>query len=304
MIPLAAAGDTWGVPGPLFLRLYLAVAVVAVVGTMLHRRRLLAGPDPSGVDLLGPQQVAYLNGGDQLAVWTALGGLRAAGAIDVRPDRKLIAAGPLPAGVTPLDQAVRHAAKRPVYSRELTRDATVARALTELRQGLEQRGLLVDADGRRALRRGPFLLFVLLMLGVLRLFSGLSNDRPVGWLLLTLIGIGVACALLARTPRRTRTADAGVRDLRRRTAHLSPAAAPAYATYGAAGAAMGVALFGTASLWALDPGFAEQAEIQRQALSGGSGAYSSGGSSCGGGSSSDGGGGGGGCGGGGGGCGG
>ncbi|MGC5017931.1 TIGR04222 domain-containing membrane protein [Micromonospora sp. DT47] len=287
MIPLAATGDTWGVPGPTFLKLYLAAAVVALVGTVLHRRSVLAGPDSPGVDQLGPQQVAYLNGGDQLAVWSALGGLRGAGAVGVRPDRRLTTGGPLPAGVTPLDQAIHHAAGRQLPARELRRDEWVVRALDELRQGLERRGLLLDADTRRSLRRGTMVLFALLVLGMLRLFAGLTNDRPVGWLVLTLIPLGVGSALLVRVPRRTRAADTALGGLRQRNVHLSPASAPAYATYGAAGAAMGVALYGTASLWALDPGFAEQAEIQRQALnsSGGAG-WSSGGSSSGGGGSS------------------
>ncbi|MEU7619578.1 TIGR04222 domain-containing membrane protein [Micromonospora rifamycinica] len=306
---LAASGDTWGIPGPLFLKLYLMVAAVAVVGTLLHRRRTTAGPpDAAGTDQLGPQQVAYLNGGDQLAVWSALGGLRAAGAIDVRPDRRLIAAGPTPTGVTPLDHAIRHAARQPVAARTLGRDSGVARALEQLRLGLEQRGLLIDADGVRALRRGRNLLLVLLALGVVRLVAGLINGRPVGWLLLALAGLGVAFALLARTPRRTRAANVLLRRLRSSSHHLSPDSTPAYATYGAAGAAMGVALFGTASLYALDPGFAAQAEIQRQALSASSGSSYSGSSgtscggstsSCSGGSSSSCGGGGGGCGGGG-----
>jgi hypothetical protein len=75
--------------------------------------------------------------------------------------------------------------------------------------------------------------------------------------------------------------------------HLSPGQSPSYATYGAAGAAMGVALYGAASLYTMDPAFAAEAEIQRISASGGTSGSSS---SCGSGSSS--------CGGGGGGCGG
>ena len=103
---------------------------------------------------------------------------------------------------------------------------------------------------------------------MLRLFSGLFSGRPVGYLLLTLAGLLGAALLLGRAPVRTRAGRTALRSVRREHTHLAPASAPAYATYGAAGAAMGVALYGTASLWALDPGFAEQAEIQRQAISG------------------------------------
>ncbi|MGW5673410.1 TIGR04222 domain-containing membrane protein, partial [Micromonospora sp. NPDC003776] len=98
MTVLAAPGDTWGIPGPVFLRWYLLAAAVLVVGTVIHRFRGLSGSTAGTGGQLGPQQVAYLNGGDQLAVWTALGGLRRAGAVGVAPDRRIVPGGPLPAG--------------------------------------------------------------------------------------------------------------------------------------------------------------------------------------------------------------
>ncbi|MDG4814310.1 TIGR04222 domain-containing membrane protein [Micromonospora sp. WMMD956] len=292
---LAAPGDTWGIPGPTFLGFYLLAGLVVVIGAILHRQRVLAGPPNVRKRKLGPQQVAYLNGGDQLAVWTSLGGLRGTGVVGVRADRRLAVGGPLPAGVTPLDRAVHHAANQGLYARELGRDRWVAQALDQLRQGLEQQGLALTAAQRHAARRGSYLLFGLVVLGLFRIVAGLSNNRPVGFLVVAVIPLAIASALIARVPRRTRAADRALHELRRKNVHLAPAAGPAYATYGAAGAAMGVALFGTATLWAMDPGFAEQAEIQRQALAGtgsswvggggssGSSSSCSGGSSCGGG---------------------
>ncbi|MBQ1073426.1 TIGR04222 domain-containing membrane protein [Micromonospora sp. C31] len=296
---LAAPGDTWGIPGPVFLSGYLLAAVVIVVGTLVHRLSALAGPPVGHVGHLGPQQVAYLNGGQQLAIWASVGALRSYGAIGVRPDRRLTTGGPLPAGITPLDQAIHFAAGRNATTRELARDEWVGRALDQLRTSLEQHGLALAPARRAALRLGAFLLTALLLVGMARIVAGLANDRPVGWLVLSQLPLIVVAVLLHRVPWRTRAATRTLRDLRRRHTYLAPASAPAYATYGAAGAAMGVALFGTASLYAMDPGFAAEAEIRRQAIGGGS----SGGSSCGGGGScsggSDGGGGGGGCGGGG-----
>ncbi|MFF3854760.1 TIGR04222 domain-containing membrane protein [Micromonospora sp. NPDC002575] len=279
---LAASGDTWGIPGPTFLGFYLLAGLVVVVGAIVHRRRVLAGPPAVGSPQLGPQQVAYLNGGNQLAVWTSLGGLRGTGVIGVRADRRLAVGGPLPAGATPLDRAVHHAANQGLYARELGRDRWVTQALEQLRQGLEQQGFALTAAQRHAARRGSYLLFTLVALGLFRIIAGLSNDRPVGFLVLAVIPLAIVSALIARVPWRTRAADRALRELRRTNVHLAPASAPAYATYGAAGAAMGVALFGTAALWAMDPGFAEQAEIQRQALAG---TGSSSGGGCGGGSS-------------------
>ncbi|MBB5115069.1 TIGR04222 domain-containing membrane protein [Micromonospora echinospora] len=297
--------DTWGIPGPTFLRWYLLVAVVLVVGAIVYRRRMLAGTPVTDHGALGPQQVAYLNGGDQLAVWAALGALRHASAVGVRPDRRLTTGGPLPAGATPLDQAVHYAASRGLRTRDLAADEWVRRAIDELRDGLVRRGLALDQERRRTLRRGALLIGFLLVIGIARAVFGLLNGRPTGWLLLSLVALGIAFMLLNRVPWRTRAATAALDDMRRRHAWLRPAASPAYATYGATDVALGVALFGTATLWTMDPGFAEQAEIQRQAMGNAGGASSgtscgggatAGGGSCGGGSSC---GGGGGCGGGG-----
>ncbi|MGI5519692.1 TIGR04222 domain-containing membrane protein [Micromonospora sp. CA-259024] len=305
MIVHAASGDTWGISGPTFLRYYIVAAAVVVAIAVYHRIRLAAGAGTAPTaDPLGPQQVAYLNGGPRLAVHAALGGLRGSGAIGVRPDRRLTTAGAAPAGLTPLEQAIHWAAHQHSRAQDLPQDERVRIALHQIRYGLEQRGLLTNDMQRRRARLWTTVLIALLGLGVLRLFFGVANGRPVGYLLLTLAALLGVALLLGRAPVRTRAGRAALRDVRREHTHLAPASAPAYATYGAAGAAMGVALYGTASLWALDPGFAEQAEIQRQAIgnsgwTGGSDGSSGGGGDSSGGGSSCGGGGGGGCGGGG-----
>ncbi|WP_406071447.1 TIGR04222 domain-containing membrane protein [Micromonospora sp. NBC_01638] len=302
----AASGDTWGIPGPTFLRYYLVAAAVVVAIAVYHRVRLALGSGAVAMaGPLGPQQVAYLNGGPQLAVHAALGGLRGSGAIGVKPDRRLTTIGATPVGLTPLDQAIHWAAHRHSRVRDLPQDERVRVALHQLRNGLEQRGLLTNDMQRRRARFWTTILFALLGLGVLRLISGLISGHPFGYLLLTLIPLLTATLVLRRAPLRTRAGRAALHGVRREHSHLAPASAPAYATYGAAGAAMGVALYGTASLWVLDPGFAEQAEIQRQAAASSGWTGGSGGSSGGGGDSSGGdggsscGGGGGGCGGGG-----
>ena len=59
-------------------------------------------------------------------------------------------------------------------------------------------------------------------------------------------------------------ADAGqavLAESRTRSRHLAPSLAPSWATYGVAGAAMGVALYGTAAIWAADPAFAGAAGL-------------------------------------------
>ena len=280
MTGLAADFDTWGVPSRTFLILYLVAAVVLVTGVLIHRRALLAGRSAPPADQLSPQQVAYLNGGADLAVWTSLSVLRSQGSIGVQPDRRLTTEGPLPSGATPLDRAVHYAAAQHTPARQLSSTEWVDRALTELRDGLDQRGLLIGANRRAALRLGPLLLAALELLGIFRIIAGLANGRPVWYLVPIVIGLAVVTTLLfVRVPRRTRAADTALRTLRPRNRHLSPASNPAYAVYGATGLAMAVALYGTASLWAMDPAFAQQAEIVRQPLIGGGGGYT-GGTSC------------------------
>ncbi|MEU5674042.1 TIGR04222 domain-containing membrane protein [Micromonospora sp. NPDC047762] len=293
----AASGDTWGISGPTFLRYYIAAAILVVAIVAYQRFRLAVGSSGAmTADPLGPQQVAYLNGGPQLAVHAALGGLRGSGAVGVRPDRRLTTVGAAPTGLTPLDQAIHWAAHQHSRVRDLPQDERVRVALHQIRNGLEERGLLTNDAQRARARFWATLLIALLGLGVLRLVSGLFSGRPVGYLLLTLVALLIVTLVLRRVPMLTRAGRAALRSVRRQHTHLAPASAPAYATYGAAGAAMGVALYGTASLWALDPGFAEQAEIQRQAAAGsgwsggsdgssggGDSSGSDGGSSCGGG---------------------
>lgn len=281
MTVLAAPGDTWGIPGPAFLALYLAAAALIVVTAFIYRTWVFAGRRKCDFNQLGPQQAAYLNGGNRLAVYASLGGLRSAGVIGVTPDRRLAVTGRMPAGITPLDQAVYNAAGNRVRARDLAQDPWVARALDDLGNGLAQRGLALSPGQRSLARLGPLLLLGLLLLGGLRFFAGVSNDKPTSLLLLSCFGVLVAMLIQMRVPSRTRAGRSALTQLRTRHSHLAPANAPAYAAYGAVGTAMGVALFGAATLWSLDPAFAAEAEIQRQATGSGSS-----GSSCSGGDSS------------------
>jgi uncharacterized protein (TIGR04222 family) len=293
--------DTWGIPGPTFLFYYLGAMVAVAILAAIHRKILFHGPRGARVDHLGPQQLAYLNGGERLAVYTALGGLRAAGAIGTGPGRTLVQTGYLPPGSTPLDNAIYNAAARGLRARDVQSEQWVATALTQLRDGLEANGLAVSATKMREARLWVIGGLALLVVGVARLATGVSNDKPVAFLVpLIFFAAVLTIAQVKRKRYATDVAVKGMRELRRANEHLSPRQSPAYATYGVTGAAMGVALFGAASLYSMDPAFAAEAEVQRVAATGGSSGYdggsSSSGGSCSGGSSC---GGGGGCGGGG-----
>jgi uncharacterized protein (TIGR04222 family) len=285
--------ETWGISGPTFITLYAVTIFAVLLLSAVHRTMVFRGRSTTGYEHVGPQQAAYLNGGEQLAVYSSLGALRRAGAIGVNPDRTLAPTGPMPAGVTPLDQAIYNAAGKRIAARSLRADPWVASALAQLREGLERSGLALTAGQRRSARLGAGVMAAVFGLGVLRLIAGIANGRSIGFLFFGLIFALLMTLLLLRIPFRTRAGSAALASLRREHAHLAPHQSPAYATYGAAAAGMGVALFGAASLYALDPSFAAEAEVQRNLASGSAGGYSgdggssssscSGGSSCGGG---------------------
>lgn len=300
MVTIAAGSDTWGISGPDFLRIYVGAIALAVVAAIVLR--LLATRENSATPIQPPTpaEVAYLHGGAERAVYSSLAGLRAVGVVDVGNLKELVVTGPAPVGLTRLDHAVYEAAGRHVQASRLAEEAGVRSALTTLDDDVRRAGWLLDGDARAKLRLGSYLVLAVVVLGVVRMGAGLANDKPVATLLLLVILAVVAWLLLRRVPRLSGSGKRAIGSARTANPHLSPQQAPAWSTYGLTGAAMGVALYGTAALWAADPAFASAAGLRQQSGGGGDSSYSgySGGDSCGGGGG-DGGGGGGGCGGGG-----
>ncbi|WP_326553030.1 TIGR04222 domain-containing membrane protein [Micromonospora sp. NBC_01813] len=293
------SGDTWGIPGPTFLALYGIAALGLLIISIGYRLTMFAGNrDPRPGDLTGTQ-VAHLTGGAPLAINAALGGLRGAGVIDVGGGRALRASGPLPAGADELTAAVHYAAYQQRRVRDLAADPRIRQSLDRLQDHLEHAGLAASRARRVTARWLGAALLGLAGVGVLRLIAGLANGRPVGYLVLLLaLTVPVGLLLTIAVPRVTRSGRRALGELRRSHRHLSPSSRPAYATYGMTGAVMGVALFGSAALWTMDPDFAEAASIQRVAANGsGGGAAGDSGGSGGGGDGGGGGCGGGGCGG-------
>jgi hypothetical protein len=110
------------------------------------------------------------------------------------------------------------------------------------------------------------LALLLVVLGFARFASGFLFGRPVRDLLLTM-GVVALVGILVRLAGRIRTA-AGTELIRRLQAdneHLRNSENPSWATYGAMGAGLSVALFGATSLFAFDPVFAAEAAIPRYA---------------------------------------
>ena len=258
------AAETWGISGPDFLRLYLIAAVVLAAYSIWMRRR--AGRAATGSDRPpGAAELAYLNGGESTVMYSSLAGLRAAGAVAVGSLGELTVTGALPAGATRLDHAIHEAARRHVAGRALRTDPGVGNALQEILDGLIRAGWVLDDEQRARARLGAWLMLGLAGVGAVRLVAGILNDRPIGFLAALIVATVLAGLALRAVPRNARTA-VGRRLLaktRRTNRHLRPNQAPAWATYGATGAALGVALYGTEALWAADPVFASDAGLAR-----------------------------------------
>jgi uncharacterized protein (TIGR04222 family) len=262
---LAAAGATWGINSPTFLLIYAILAVTVSVVAVIQRRRLLGGSARISAAAVTAQRAAYLNGGGQLAIYSSLAALRCAGSVTVTPapGRYLVALGTVPAHARPLDLAVCRAAGRRLSADELAADAGVAAEVERLRVGLERDRLLLTAGARRAIRTWRQIMLGVLLLGVARLVAGLVNDKLV--LALVMVMAILAAVILSLWDRASRTwaGDRVLIALRNRHSHLSPVGRPSWRVYGAADAAMGVAIFGSEALWTADPAFAAAANIAR-----------------------------------------
>jgi uncharacterized protein (TIGR04222 family) len=282
------ADDTWGIPGPQFLQIYLIVAVGAVVLAVLLRTMVTMGSGSRDAHL-SPTEVGYLAGGRTRAVQAALAGLRAADAVGAGAAGTLFTRGGYPGG-DDLTYAVYGTLGRRVTLADMPYDSGVATALDRMRDRLVQAGLLLSGGQRALARAAALLVFAVGGLGIARTVAGAANHKPVTFLVLATIPTFLVGLLMLRAPRSSRAGRRAVTRQRRGASHLAPGRKPAWSTYGMAGAALGVALYGTAALWAADPAFATAAGVPVLTTGGGgssdggsSSSCSSGSSSCGGG---------------------
>ena len=212
-----------GTSGPDFLKLYL-LALIALAAFGFWRA---ARGRPAAVDVVrttGLQAVdhAYVAGGTQRAVQTALASLLQRGAISVSdeaasPGSAWRTHAPPPAGAPPLEHAVFDALRRGFAPDKLAEQ--VQPALDALHEQLHARGLLTSPRRDERLRdpvdRAHHLLWAgLLVWGVLRILHGTQRGLPVVLLvILTVVGGLLLAFFRANLPhRRTREG----RDLVRR----------------------------------------------------------------------------------------
>ncbi|MBG6137362.1 TIGR04222 domain-containing membrane protein [Longispora fulva] len=236
----------------------LAVSVVV-------RGRLFAGGGGHHLPI-DPIDVAYLKGGPGLAEYAALAALRAAGA--VAPDGT---PGTLPVGMPRLARVAHEGIVAGSGPWQSLRTPAGREAQDQIRTKLERQGLLTSRSQRAGARVGPIVLLGAAAGGVALAARSVEPRHTVlfvlGTALLAIVGV-----LTLRAPYRTVAGKVVLRDQTRRNGHLHPRNRPAWETYGPAGAALSVGLFGTAAWWASDPDYARALGMSRVYV-GGSGPH-------------------------------
>jgi uncharacterized protein (TIGR04222 family) len=281
--------DTWGISGPRFLLIYVALLAVTVAGVALARRRALAAPGGTAAPArLDRYEAAYLNGGCELVGTTAVSVLLRAGHLvsPTRRRRQRLVAGTAPAaGAHPVEWATYQLVTgRPDHPRRaLGAELCQTSAMAAVRERLRRAGL-APTDEQRARYRATGLWFLpLLALGAARLAAGTANGRPVGFLVVLLVvTLVLAVVLCLRVPNATELGRRTVQRLRAEAGRPAAGASPAEL-------AMATALFGAGVLWAADTATAVALRIPREHAAylggswGGDVGGGSGGGSCGGG---------------------
>lgn len=275
---LAAPGDTWGIPGPTFLRVYVVAAVLAVAAVLVVRSTATRGNAGTQSDNLDPEQIAYLAGGRSQAFFAALAALRTLGLVGSAGPGTIARINVPRFRLSELQGAILQAAGLGARTSRVQSDGRLAGPLDRIQNDLRGRGLLMSPAQSNRCRWAAVALLALAVVGVVRIASALGTGRPFGYLFAVLIVLVVlAMILLAVVPNKTRAGVALLGRLQNANDHLRVSRNPSWATYGAQGAGLSVALFGATALFAMDPVFAGEASIPRYA--GGSRGSSDGGSS-------------------------
>lgn len=174
--------------GPQFLALYwsaLGLAIVVGIALIVWVRKAPSGP-PLDLD---PYGVALLSGGWKRVGDTALAGLTSRGQVRVSRSSgysPIASARPADGFEDAVLQELRGRA-RTTYPSLPTSPAAL-----DLHRRMAEAGLVRKPERARRGKKLGWVFFLLLVAGVVRLVTGISNDRPVGYLIASLVATLVA----------------------------------------------------------------------------------------------------------------
>ncbi|TWT86567.1 hypothetical protein Mal64_33930 [Pseudobythopirellula maris] len=254
--PPLAAGATLNpldFDGPRFLSFYIPLCLFAAVAAMVCRFALRKPDDPSA--RLGSEDaetIGALRGRWQGAFHAALAGLMAEEAIEFEKD------GAFLQGKTYLVRARRQPLPEDSPLRRSILESTQDRGMNLSHLGpasrpearriverLKDEGLLEAPASYASVRTVcGLLLGSAWLLGVAKLVGGISRDKPVGWLVVSVVVMTIVYALIASMPRQTRTGKRLLKQLQRKREVLKLRAEQKTSGLGAEELALAVGLFG------------------------------------------------------------
>lgn len=219
-IALSGCNVTDGIPNPLnfnggeFLMFYIC-SIIFVIFLAVQLRRFLRFPSGRSLSMdvgLDAYETAYLVNGQGRVVETAIASLiQKEFVVAQKSDRKLILQRPIEELSHPVEQAVANAI---LADGSLTK-VRGCKIPSSIRERLEQLKLLVSAKQSLNVQHYPALLISLLcLLGVVKIFVGISRGKPVGFLIFLVIFLAIIGFFFWLTPpHQSRYGDRVVRNL-------------------------------------------------------------------------------------------
>ncbi|MFD9960924.1 TIGR04222 domain-containing membrane protein [Amycolatopsis sp. NPDC058986] len=228
--------DTWGIPGPAFLALYLGLALIPLAVNQLRLFRLRTGPRTTA-PLTNGYQVAALAGGTERVADTVLAAMLEREQVRIDSVGRLYITPARPADALGLAAATAIGSRAPTQPSSLREVLAADPAMAALLGELSGAGLFVDeAKRHRAWLETAAAYVPLLVFGLVRLAAGGTRGKPMvvlAILIVAVTGLAVA-AVLASTPKPARVTSAGDRalDATRADRSLLHGAAADVALYG------------------------------------------------------------------------
>jgi uncharacterized protein (TIGR04222 family) len=183
--------NPFDLPGPEFLALYLGLLFAALTFAWLHKEALIARQNKPA-RLTDAYAVARLRAGRKEPVRLAIARLLHLGRFALRSSR--LVPGP---ATTPPEHPLERAldvelrlAREPVEARSLKRAPAIDHVLDTLEDPLRERGLILDRDAQRRLKRTRLWLTLGLMtFGLIKLGVALDRDHHNVLFLILLLGL-------------------------------------------------------------------------------------------------------------------
>lgn len=309
MAPTLAAGAAWNVfdfDGATFLKFYAWLGLLGLIASWICRLTLRTRYASPTEDKLpeAPSELGVLRGGWKGAFHAAMAGLLAEESLihkersrwNGKESRFVAVRQPNESDTAIQREILSRAKDSNAGGAKLSELSAQARPNIEaIEQDLAERGLLETGSTFASVQAAVGLIMAAVLgTGVIKLVVGVARDKPVGFLIASLVVLGIATILLIRRPLRTAAGNQALALKKVQKSNLVANAKLPVSSLTPAEIALAVGLLGVAECQAVCPKGLQDAIRSTSASSGGCG---SGDGGCGGGGGGDGGGCGGGCGG-------